>query len=126
MDNKRDRGSVDAFLAEAHNRIISPWNALNFTMIALAAILLGPFNRRGQHIKIIVAGSLVVLAQVLSLAFADIMKKHLGAVPLLYINTLLPMLLGFYFLHFRGEQAFMSLLRRWNTRHHRHERGVPA
>ncbi len=119
LGNKRDRASIEVFLAEAHSRVITPWNALNFTMIALTVVLLGPFNRRGQHIKIALAGGLIVLTQVLSLAFINISKKHLGAVPLMYINTLVPLLLGFYFLHLKGEQTLMALLRRWNLRRNR-------
>jgi len=126
LTNKKDRANVDVFLAEAHNRVITPWNALNFTMIALAVVLLGPFNRRGQHIKIALAGGLIVLMQVLSLAFINIAKKHLGAVPLLYINTLLPILLGFYFLDLRGEQMLMAILRRWNLRQGRALKGLPV
>lgn len=128
MGNKKDRASVNAFMAEVHNRLVTPWNALNFTMIALTVVLLGPFNRRGQHIKIALASGLIVVMQVLNLAFISISKKHLGAVPLLYINTLLPVLLGFFFLHLKGEQALMSLLRRWNTRHGRKSeaKGLPA
>jgi len=117
LSDKKDRASLNVFLAEAHNRLITPWNALNFTMIALAVVLLGPFNRRGQHIKIALACGLIVVMQVLNLAFINISKKHMGVVPLLYINTLLPVLLGFYFLHLRGEQALMAILRKWNLRH---------
>lgn len=126
MANKRDRDNAGAFLAEAHNRIVTPWNALSFTLTALAAILLGPFNRRGQHIKIAIAGGLVILVQVLSLAFINISKKHIGVVALMYADTFLPVLLGFYFLHLRGEQAVMSLLRRWHARRNRQPKGSTA
>jgi lipopolysaccharide export system permease protein len=119
LTNKKDRASIDVFLAEAHNRLVTPWNALNFTMIALTVVLLGPFNRRGQHIKIALAGGLIVLMQVFSLAFINLSRKHLGFVPLLYINTFLPVLLGFYFLHLRGEQTLMAILRGWNLRRSR-------
>lgn len=126
MSNKRDRASLGAFVAETHNRIVTPWNALNFTMIALAVILLGPFNRRGQHIKNIFAAALIIVVQVLSLAFVNISKKYTGAVPLLYINTFLPVLLALYFLHLRGEQTIMALLRRWNLRRNHPPGELPA
>ena len=116
LSNKRDRASIDLFKAEANHRIISPWNALGFTMIALAATLLGPFNRRGQNVKIIAAGMLIIVMQGLNLAFVNISKKYLGAVPLLYINTFLPIIIGFYLLHLRGEQQLMRLIRWWNLR----------
>jgi lipopolysaccharide export system permease protein len=123
LTNKRDRANVDAFRAEAHNRLITPWNALCFTMIALTVVLLGPFNRRGQHIKIAIACGFIILMQVLSLAFINIAKKHLGAVPLLYINTLVPVALGLYFLHLRGEQTFMAIMRRWHLHRNRTLKG---
>ena len=126
MNNQRDRASIDAFLAEAHSRVITPWNALSFTMIALAVVLLGPFNRRGQHKKIALGGILVVVMQVLSLAFINISKKHLGAIPLLYINTFLPILLGFYFLHPKGEQTLMTIIRYWNMRRSQTPGELPA
>ena len=126
LRNPRDRANIDVFLAEAHSRVITPWNALNFTMIALTVVLLGPFNRRGQHIKIAFAGGLIVLMQVLSLAFINISRKHLGAVPFLYINTFSPVLLGFYFLHLKGEQTLMTIIRRWNMRHSQSRKGLPA
>ena len=117
LNNSTDVKNVNVFLAEAHNRLVTPWNALNFTMIALTTILLGPFNRRGQHLKVMAACGLIIVIQVLSLALTNITKKHLGALPLLYLNTLLPVAIGLYFLHLKGEQTLMALLRYWNARH---------
>lgn len=126
LTQKRDRANVELFLADAHHRIATPWNALSFTMSALAVLLLGPFNRRGQHIKIVFGVGVILLTQVLNLAFTNVAKKHLGAAPLIYANTLLPVLLSAYLLHMRGEQALMKLLRRWNARQSRGLKGVPA
>jgi lipopolysaccharide export system permease protein len=126
LSHKRDRANQELFLAEAHSRLATPWNALSFTMSALAIILLGPFNRRGQHVKIIFAGGAILLIQTLSLAFDNIAQKHLGAAPLIYANTFLPILLGFYFLHVKGEQLLMKLLRRWNVRQNRDIKGAAA
>ena len=126
LGNKRDRDNRNVFLAEANHRVITPWNALSFTMIALAALLLGPFNRRGQNAKIMLAALLIVLTQSLNLAFVNISKKHLAAAPFVYFNTLLPILLCFYFLHLRGEQKLMALLRRWNAFFNRPAERLPA
>ncbi|MCE9507753.1 MAG: LptF/LptG family permease [Alphaproteobacteria bacterium] len=113
--NKRDRDNANLFLAEAFHRLVSPWNALSFTMTALAALLLGPFNRRGQNRRIAFSIFLVAVLQSLNLVFVNLAKKHLGAAPLVALNTLLPILLGFYFLHLAGEQRLMAFLQRWNA-----------
>jgi lipopolysaccharide export system permease protein len=124
--DKRDRAAASAFTVEAHERLVTPWNALSFTLASLAALLLGPFNRRGQHVKIIAAGGIAILLQALSLSFANIARQHLGALPLLYITTFLPVLLAAWFLHLRGEQMLKGLLRRWNARQRKSAGGAPA
>ncbi|MCK5556616.1 MAG: LptF/LptG family permease, partial [Alphaproteobacteria bacterium] len=120
-NNKRDKASRDLFLSEANHQIITPWNALSFTMIALVALLLGPFNRRGQNVKVLVAVILIILVQTLNLALVNFSKKHTGAVPFIYLNTLLPIVLGFLLLHKSGEQKLMSIMRYWNTRFRRNK-----
>lgn len=122
VTNKKDRENSNLFLVEAGNRIATPWNALSFTMIALVSILLGPFNRRGQGGRILVGTVLVMAVQAMNMGFAFLSKKHPGAVILVYINTFLPILCGFYFLHLSGEQRLMSVMRRWNGLFNRSER----
>ncbi len=117
MQNPKDRTHTRAFLAAAYSRIITPWNALTFTMIALVVILLGPFNRRGQNFRIIAAAGAIVLMQALSLALVNVSQRHLGAMPALLTATLLPIAGGFYLLHAKGEQALMATLHNWHVRH---------
>ncbi|MBI3441401.1 MAG: LptF/LptG family permease [Proteobacteria bacterium] len=119
----RDQENVSLFLAEAGSRIILPWDALSFTMIGVVTILLGPFNRRGQSRRILFGSLLVVAVQALNMTFAYLAKKHLGVLSLLCLNTLLPILCGFYFLHISGEQRLMSFIRRWNGFLHRRLEG---
>ncbi len=124
--NQRDRANRELFLAEANDRLVTPWNALGFTMTALASVLLGPFNRRGQHKKVLLGAVLVVLLQTLNLVFVNLSKKYLGAVFLVHLNTFLPVLFGVYFLHLTGEQKLMSLIRRWNAYINRHMGALSA
>ncbi|MDD9901180.1 MAG: LPS export ABC transporter permease LptF [Alphaproteobacteria bacterium] len=111
MTDERERLRKDAFLAEFHRRILSPFNALGFTAIALSVLLLGSFNRRGQRKKILAAALLVVAMQSTSLLTINAMKTHFAAVYLLYAFTLLPPAGALYLLSFRGEQTLMSTLR---------------
>lgn len=115
MTDKTDRKNAAAFYAEAHHRIVSPFNALGFILIALSSILLSPFSRRGQTKKISLAICLIIGLEAANLALMGATKKHIEAIPLLYIATFVPIIGGFYALSLKGEQALMSLMRRWKS-----------
>lgn len=112
MSNSIDRKNAAFFQAEAHHRIITPFNAVAFTLMALVCILVGPFNRRGQGKKVLVASVLVIALQALNIAVVSSLRKNPDFVPVLYIATLLPVAVGFYGLHLRGEQKILFLLRK--------------
>lgn len=116
MKNPRDRANIDSFLGEAHSRIATPFNALSFALISLAAILLGPFNRRGQGKKVMIGGLLVILLQAASLSMLNMARKHLGAVPGIYAVSILPLFIAGYALTFNGEMMLMSALRKMRRR----------
>lgn len=113
MTNRRDVSNRDLFLAEANHRLVTPFNALGFTLIALTCILLGPFNRRGQNKKVLLAALLVILAEAFNLSIVNFAKKHIEALPLLYAATSLPLVCGFWLLGLQGEQQLKALLKRW-------------
>lgn len=116
MNVKFDRDNREAFLAEAHADIARPFTAIAFTMVALAVILIGPFNRRGQARKVALAALLVTLLMAANLALANLTRKHLEFVPLLYLIVIVPACAGLYALNLRGEQQIMALLRKWQAR----------
>ncbi len=116
LNNRHDRNSVALFLAEANHRVTSPWNALGFSMIALCCVLLGPFNRRGMSRRLLAGVVLVAASQALNLTLVNLSRKYLGVAPLVVLNTVLPIAVGFYLLHISGEQKVMALWRRWNAR----------
>ncbi len=100
------------FIAEAHRRIVTPWNSLAFAMIAISAILLGPFKRRGHALRITTGVVLMVLFQSLSLTLTNLAKNNLVLLPLLYLNTIIPIIVGFYLLTTAGEQKISTLLKK--------------
>lgn len=112
MTQADERSNADLFKAEAHHRIVAPFNALSFAVVALCCLLLGPFNRRGQTRKIMLAAVVVVLLQTLSLSLLSAAKKHLGFIPLFYVFTFAPLLAGLYLLTLSGEQALDRLIKR--------------
>ncbi len=115
---RADRNSISRFKAEAHHRIVTPFNGIAFALVSLSCILLGPFNRRGQSKKIMVAAITVIALQALNLGIVSMMKKNLGITPLLYICTFAPIIFCLYSLHAQGEQKIFTLLRKF--RNHRH------
>lgn len=111
----------DTFRAEAHQRITSPFNALSFTLVSLAFILLGTFNRRGQSRKIIAAALTVSMLQIFYLLAGNISVKNNAFIPLLYIIAFLPIGICGSLLRHQGEQWLIHLAGRWRTAAHGRE-----
>jgi lipopolysaccharide export system permease protein len=79
---------------EAHQRIVAALSAISFVFIALATLLSGEFNRRGQVRRILLAVLLAFLFEVIDLGLRNLAARSELAIPLLYLNTALPMLIG--------------------------------
>jgi lipopolysaccharide export system permease protein len=86
-----------------------PFNALSFTAVALACLMLGSFNRRGQARKIMLAAGLVILLQTVDLGVLSLVKEHRALVPLVYVVSLGPLLVSLFLMTFRGEPAVHAL-----------------
>lgn len=111
MADARDRARSTVFLAKISDRLVTPFNALSYTFLGLTALLLGPFNRRGQNKKVLLAAGLVLAAQMANLAFVNLMKKNIAFTPGLYLVTFLPLGLCPWLLGSKGEQFVAALLR---------------
>ncbi|MDP2205537.1 MAG: LPS export ABC transporter permease LptF [Alphaproteobacteria bacterium] len=113
LEDKRDLRFKDAFIVEAHLRLLAPFNALGFTLVSLACILLGPFNRRGQNRKVLAAILIVIGLQAAEMALGNAAKKQPMLLPTLYALTFVPIIVAAFLMHLRGEQWLMALLRKW-------------
>lgn len=67
-----DQRNFAVMRAEGHQRLASPLLAVAFAMIALAALLAGEFNRRGQVRRILWATSAIILLQLGYLGVANL------------------------------------------------------
>ena len=85
----------EAFLVEAHQRILVPVSAFSFALIPLACLLPGELNRRGQLKRILLAVVLALLFELLGLGVNNLAIRASPAIPLMYVVDLLPFLLGF-------------------------------
>ena len=83
------------FIIEAHQRILVPLSAFSFSLIALACLLPGQLNRRGQLTRALAAIGIAFLFELLDLGVNNIAARYIAAVPAMYAATLLPIVLGF-------------------------------
>jgi lipopolysaccharide export system permease protein len=90
VKTKEDKGFENAFRAEAHNRIVSPFFSIALTMLALYTLLGGTFDRRGQAKRILMSAILVLLIEGMSIGLANFARNHWVAIPLLYLGALIP------------------------------------
>ena len=81
---ERMRGQL---IAEGHQRLAAPLYVIAFVMIALAALLSGEFNRRGQVKRLLVAVAAVAALQSASFALQDIASRTMQLIPLLYLMS---------------------------------------
>jgi len=84
--------------AEGHQRLISPLYAIGFTCIALALLVSGEYNRRGQARPLLIGTLAVVVIQAAGLGFDNLAAKMPSLVPLMYANAVLPIAGGMYLL----------------------------
>lgn len=98
LDARDDPGALgmeaSRLSSELHQRLTQPLAGIGFAVIALAAMLTGEFNRRGQSRKVLGAVLAVVLLQSAGLGAANVAANRPGMVPLLYVVALLPTLAG--------------------------------
>jgi lipopolysaccharide export system permease protein len=92
--SETDPGLRASFLVEAHRRILIPLSAFTFSLIPLACLLPGEFNRRGQLARVLIAIAAAFIFQVLDIGINDLAVRSTAAIPLMYVTDLLPFVLG--------------------------------
>ncbi len=80
--------------SEMHLRLVTPLDAIVFALIPLACLLPGDFNRRGQSRRILAATIAAMFFLVVDLGTKNLASHDASAVPLLYAETLLPILVA--------------------------------
>lgn len=86
----RDPAYRQRLWVEGHNRLTLPLYCLSFVFIALASLLGGELNRRGQTPRIAVAWLVVAVIEACSVAVTAMAAHHPAAIILMYLNPLLP------------------------------------
>lgn len=83
-DNVTTRRLRNELTAEGHQRLVAPLYVLVFVLVALAALLSGEFNRRGQTRRVLLAILCVAVLEGLSLALHDLAIRSPRTVPVMY------------------------------------------
>jgi lipopolysaccharide export system permease protein len=108
-DSVVDRQNALKLRIEGHQRLVSPLYTLAFTMIGLAALLSGEFSRRGQVGRILAAVLAVVGVQALGLGLTNLTAKiGASAIPLMYVNAILPIAAGLWLMLHRPHRRRMA------------------
>ncbi|SDH72691.1 LPS export ABC transporter permease LptF [Roseospirillum parvum] len=89
---------IRRFRVEGHKRLTAPLLTLGFALIALTMLLNGQFSRHGTTPRVLGAITLMVGLQGAQLGAANVAANRLDLLPLLYLSTVLPVLVGFYVL----------------------------
>ena len=100
-DGYDDQRNLGKFWAEAHQRIVTPLFAFALTGIALATLLGGQLNRRGQWRRILTGIAGAFAFEAVGLGLVNAVSKTPSLAPLMYINVAIALAIAFYILHRR-------------------------
>ncbi|MGE0736816.1 MAG: LPS export ABC transporter permease LptF [Alphaproteobacteria bacterium] len=95
-----DKAYRGKLIAEGHNRLTAPFYTFTFIIVALAILLSGSFNKRGQAGRVAVIVVVVVILQGIGIALVQLASKTPTLIPVMYANALVPCLIGLYVLVF--------------------------
>lgn len=93
-DSRDDVYYRSELIAEGHNRLAQPIQAVAFVLIAMAVMLNAVHDRRGQTLHIILAVAVVVTLVVFYLTLASGTSRRLSLAPLLYLNSIVPIVVA--------------------------------
>lgn len=86
-EDPNDQHNRNKFLAEAHQRLVSPLFALALAAIALSVLFSGEFDRRGQWRRVLAAVLAAFLFEALGLGLQNAAAKLPALAALMYLNA---------------------------------------
>lgn len=94
MDPNLKPVDIRRFRVEAHQRLINPLSHVTFTLIALAAVLTGPFDRRGGAKRVLWAIGGLIATEAAMVGAANLATGSLTFLPLLHAAVVVPLLVA--------------------------------
>jgi lipopolysaccharide export system permease protein len=92
----RARGPITRFKGEIHSRFAVPLLSLSYTLIGLAAVTAGAFNRRGMVGRILTAALCIVVLQAVFMTLNGFVARDDDWTLALYATSFLPAPIGFF------------------------------
>jgi len=96
--NPNDKWVYNKLIMEGHHRLTAPLFPLAFTLIGLALLLGGSFNRRGQLWRILAAVGFVIIIETSHLGVKNLGVKAPQFAFLMYVIPILPIIISTWFL----------------------------
>lgn len=96
------RSTYERLMAELHQRFAIPLLVLSFTMIGVAAILAGEFNRRGLTKRMMGAVIAIIVTQATFMSMVGMVAHRIWLAYLLYVIAIAPMMACFSLLNFNS------------------------
>jgi lipopolysaccharide export system permease protein len=87
-----------AVLLELNMRLAGPLAALTMAALPVACLLTGEFNRRGQARRIFLGIGFAFVIEVIDIALKNLAARSGIAIPMLYANLLIPLLISLWLL----------------------------
>ncbi len=108
----RDQENMGRLWSTGHDQLTNPLFVMVFTLIALAMMLTGEFNRRDRGKRLIVAIVFVMAIRLAGLAFVNMTAQSTLLTPLIYLNLFVPVAFAIYLLsqQRRNAGAFMAVV----------------
>lgn len=110
-ESRKDPKLMREFLVETHRRVVGPFLAPTFAVMALCCLLLGSADRRGLAWKIVAASGSVIVLQGLYLVAYNLSKEGNVGLVLMYVFVFGPLILGFYFLSAKSETMRVRVMK---------------
>jgi lipopolysaccharide export system permease protein len=101
-DMLKYRTTHEHLMAELHQRLAIPLLVLSFTLIGLAAILAGEFNRRGLTRRMLAATVAIIVTQATFMSMSGMIAHRIYMAFMLYVVALAPMMACFSLLNFNS------------------------
>jgi len=98
LNDPKDVKNLRALQLEIHKRFISPFLAVCFALVSCAFLLLGPYSRRGQTMRITMAVVCVAVLQGVYLSLFNMAQDSNVGLVLMYLIVFVPSVLSIFML----------------------------
>lgn len=88
LNDPDDVANRNKLFSEGHRRLVTPLYTPALMMIAIAGVIGGRFNRRGQGLRLLGSAGAAILVQLISLGIAQASARSPLLIPLMYLAPL--------------------------------------